>query len=78
MPIHFGDTIFQDFHALAESFGETFFFFLQYPFDLFLSLSQFWIGFAHLCNQRRNQFIEEGILYAQTVTVANRPADDAA
>ena len=43
-----------------------------------LGLYQFGTGFAHLLNQRRNQFMHERPRCTGLITVANRTADDTA
>ena len=68
----------QDFHAVGQGLEEPLFLGLQHLFHAFGLGLQARVGGAHQLDQRRHQPVEEGLLLAQLVAVADGAADDAA
>ncbi len=77
-PRQFSEFLLKNAHALPQGLGEAFAFNGQCLLNALLGLNKFRTGFAHLLNQRGNQFMHERPRCAGLITVANRTADDAA
>ena len=65
-------------HAVFERLAETFFLGLERPGDDIFLRRKLGIGLAHFGNERIDELVEERLLLAQHVAVAQRAADDAA
>ena len=72
------DRVFENLHASIERLGKALLFFLQDFLDVRLRFLQLGIGIAHLLCERRDQFVEEQLVGAELLAVANGAADDAA
>ena len=73
---HGRDGVLENLHARGQRFGKPLFFLGHHALDLRVGLGQFGIGLAHQLVERCDQFVEEGPLCAQLVTVTNGPAHD--
>ena len=77
-PRQINEFLLENAHALPQGLGEALAFNSQCLLNAVLGLNEFRTGFAHLLNQRGNQFMHERPRRAGLITVANCTADDAA
>ena len=77
LAIKFGNRNLENVHALVQRFGKTLFFFLEHFFDMCLCLHELGICITHFPGQRRDKFVEEQIVRAQLLAMANCATNNA-